>query len=355
MSSSQRLHLDAEAATTNYVCPSPLEKIYEASPSEYAAARELAQTAPQPARVGNISFATAGWTDPTLTKDTGFYPRSARAARDRLSHYARHFAFVEVDATYYALLPPTTAQNWVTWTPPTFTFDVKAHPILTGQPIDVSRLPADLREAIVDAGANGRVYGQRLPPELSAAIEIRFRDFLQPLIGAGRLGALLLQFPPWFTANRGNARLIESLAERWASVPLAVEFRHPSWAEPDRRQRVLDLLQTHELTLVCTDAPQAPDEPALLRGVTNRKLAIVRLHGRNASGWAKKGATVHERFSYLYSPDELSSWLASLRKIATEAEAVHVTFNNCYRDYAVLNAKELSSLLNAPTVAEMPE
>ncbi len=98
------------------------------------------------------------------------------------------------------------------------------------------------------------------------------------------------------------------------------------------------------MSLVCTDAPANDDNP-LLRSVTNPKLAIVRMHGRNATGWAKKGASVHERFSYLYSPDELSSWLSSLRTIAKEAEAVHVTFNNCFRDYAVLNAKELALLL----------
>ncbi len=177
------------------MAPKAQENIYEASTEQYATALGLAHTAPQPARVGNVLCATAGWTDPTLLKESGFYPKSARAARDRLSYYAQHFPFVEVDATYYALLPPINAHNWLAWTPPSFTFDIKAHPVLTGQPIDVARLPADLRDAIVESGAPGRVYAERLPPEFTAAIEARFREFLRPLLEQNRLGALLLQFP----------------------------------------------------------------------------------------------------------------------------------------------------------------
>src|SRR5690606_18478724 len=101
-----------------------------------------------------------------------------------------------------------------------------------------------------------------------------------------------------------------------------------------------------EMTFVCTDAPAANDvEPVI--AVTNPRLAVLRFHGRNAAGWAKKSASVHERFSYLYSQSELTSVLPTLRSIAKEAESVHATFNNCYRDYAVLNAKGLSSLLQS--------
>jgi uncharacterized protein YecE (DUF72 family) len=79
--------------------------------------------------------------------------------------------------------------------------------------------------------------------------------------------------------------------------------------------------------------------------VTNPRLAVVRFHGKNARGWAKKGASVHERFSYLYAPDELQPWTTRLLELAGRAERVHATFNNCYRDYAVLNAKELAGMV----------
>ena len=294
---------------------------------------------------GNILCATAGWTDPTLTKGTAFYPKTARAAQDRLAHYSQHFPLVEVDATYYALLPVTNAYNWLQWTPPLFIFNIKAHPVLTGHPIEVARLPSDLRQAIEDSDAGSRVYADRLPEAIAQELEQRFYGFLEPLLTQQRLGALMLQFPPWFTATKGNAQRIESLAERWRDVPLAVEFRHASWNETERRKRVLDLLKAHDIALVCTDEPQHGESAADLHQVTSSRLAIVRFHGRNAQGWAKKRASVHERFSYLYAEDELSRWVPVVRQLATEAKAVHAIFNNCYRDYAVLNAKNLAALL----------
>lgn len=319
--------------------------IYEASPAEYQTALELARRAPQPGGVGRIACGTAGWTDPTLLK-SGFYPRSVRVARDRLAHYAAHFPFVEVDATYYALLPPAQAEQWLTHTPVSFQFDVKAHPVLTGQPFELRRLPADLQEAFDDVGGNGRVYGEQLPNELALEIEGRFRSFIEPMRVSQRLGAVLLQFPPWFVRSPKNVMRIEQLAQRWHDVLLAVEFRHASWVSDGKLDYTLAMLRQLGLSWVCVDAPEATQlEPKTL-AVTNPRLAVVRFHGKNAAGWARKGASVHERFSYLYTPEELRPWTSRLAEFAQQAQTVHATFNNCYRDYAVLNAKGLASLLH---------
>lgn len=325
--------------------------IHEASVHEYQAALELAGEARRPAQIGRVAFGTAGWTDPTLLREGRFYPKGLRSARDRLDYYAQHFPFVEVDATYYALLPPAQAEQWLTHTPPSFTFDIKAHPVLTGQPFETRRLPQDLRDALGEDGP-ARVYADSLPPEISGEIEARFRQFVEPLNSRGRLGAVLLQFPPWFVHSRVNVERIERLAARWADVPLAVEFRHASWTTARSLEQTLALLARLKLTWVCVDAPDgAVDEasgehrPVGGWAVTNPRLAVVRFHGRNARGWAKKGASVHERFSYLYGAEELRPWTARLLELAARAGQVHATFNNCYRDYAVLNAKELAALL----------
>jgi uncharacterized protein YecE (DUF72 family) len=79
--------------------------------------------------------------------------------------------------------------------------------------------------------------------------------------------------------------------------------------------------------------------------VTNPELAIVRLHGHNLPGWRKPGAPVHERFNYLYGPDELAAWVQPVRVLSARARSVHAVFNNCFRDYAVVNAKGLAVLL----------
>lgn len=325
--------------------PTTNSTVQEATLEEYQRARELAQAAPRPARVGSVFCGTASWTDATLLKETDFYPKASRTGRARLEHYASHFPFVEVDATYYALLPPANAQNWVLWTPRSFTFDVKSHPVLTGQPMDAQRLPADLRDAILASEQKRRVYADKLPVPIVEEIERRFYELLQPLLQENRFGALHLQFPPWFAASRKNEQYLEKLASRWERVPLAAEFRHASWFEEGRRTRTLDMLTRHHLSLVCVDAPQVENAPPPAIAVTNSRLAIIRFHGKNARGWQKKGASVHERFSYLYSPQELATWVAPIQQLAGEAQRVHVTFNNCYRDYGVLNAKDMAALL----------
>lgn len=313
-------------------------------PARERRAAELAARAPMPAAAGRIHLGTAGWTDKTLLESGSFYPKGKLTPEARLRYYAEHFAFVEVDATYYALLPPDTAARWLSWTPPTFHFDVKAFPALTGHPIDVARLPSDLKAACQSLGHPKRVYPDKLPEELRAEIVARFLAFLEPLLAARRLGALLLQFPPWFTATRGNVKAVELARERLPSVPLSVEFRHASWFEPSRRERVLDLLRAQRMSFVCIDQP-IMDADVL--AVTNPDLAVIRFHGHNVGGWTKKGASVLERFDYLYEPSELEAWVEPVRSLAREARRVHAVFNNCVRNYAVLNAKDLAALLQS--------
>jgi uncharacterized protein YecE (DUF72 family) len=300
----------------------------------------------EPAIVGNVLVGTAGWTDPSLVKSRLFYPRGVSSPRARLEHYARHFSMVEVDASYYTLIAREVAERWLTWTPPSFVFDVKAHPILTGHPIDVDRLPSDIREALApDEDSPRRVYPDKIPSAIALEIERRFRDFVEPLDAARRLGAVLVQLPPWRKATRGNVRELEAVLERWATVPMAVEFRDRSWLEPGRRDRVFDVLARHGATYVVVDEPDVPTggvPPTL--AVTNPRLSIVRFHGHNRAGW-RKGSSVAERFDYLYAPEELSAWVPSVQRLGGEAGSVHAVFNNCVRNYAVIDAKGLSVLL----------
>lgn len=310
-------------------------------PERLSRASELAESAPLPAQVGRLRSGTAGWTDRTLVESGAFYPSTTKSAEARLRHYAAHFALVEVDATYYSLLARSLAERWVAWTPETFRFDVKAFPSFTGHPIDVSKLPADLRTACLQLGHATRVYPKDLSPELRSEIASRFLDLLVPLREANRLGAVLLQFPPWFTATRANARQIEILRRDFPELPFAVEFRHPSWLLSERQERVFDLLRATTMSYVAVDEPMLPP----VFRVTDPRLALVRFHGQNRAGWAKKGASVQERFDYLYDPGELSAWVDPIKKLAGEAREVHAVFNNCVRNYAVLGAKDLAVLV----------
>ena len=131
---------------------------------------------------------------------------------------------------------------------------------------------------------------------------------------------------------------------------MSVEFRHPSWLAEDRRARVFELLAAHRLSYVCVDEPPVPGGgvPPVVQ-VTNPELSLLRFHGHNRAGWQTPGASVHQRFDYLYSPAELAAWVQPTRLLARESKRVHALFNNCVRNYAVLGAKGLSVLLGDAT------
>ena len=80
---------------------------------------------------------------------------------------------------------------------------------------------------------------------------------------------------------------------------------------------------------VITDSPRLDAKTLVptVVAVTGRD-AYVRLHGRNAATWSKRGGGASERFDYLYSDDELREWVEPLRELAGQAENDYVFFNN---------------------------
>src|SRR5215469_4107685 len=189
--------------------------------------------------MAQIRLGTAGWTDKTLI-DAGWYPKDASTPEKRLRYYARQFPLVEVDSTYYALPAEQTAATWRDRTPAGFTFNVKAFSLFTQHPTAVKALPADLREAVANGGKDGknakeakvakdRVYLKDVPPEVADAAWERFLAALEPLREAGKLGAILLQFPPWFPISRANKEYIVACAQRAAPRRVCVEFRNRTW------------------------------------------------------------------------------------------------------------------------------
>jgi uncharacterized protein YecE (DUF72 family) len=173
----------------------------------------------------------------------------------------------------------------------------------------------------------------------------RFRYALRPLAEAGKLGAVLMQYPEWFTAKKDNRAELAGIRERWDDLPVCVEFRSPTWlASAQDRDRTLGALRDLRLSLVVVDAPRTSGLPTVTE-VTTSDLAVVRFHGRNDDTWKKQTRSAAERFNYLYSKAQLRAWAPKLRALADRAERVHALMNNCYRDYGVRNAADLASLL----------
>jgi uncharacterized protein YecE (DUF72 family) len=317
---------------------------------ERAAAVELAAVEPiTTPGGGEIRLGTSSWTDPTMTAGGVFYPSGADTAEERLAFYASRFPVVEVDATYYALPSRRTAELWVERTPPDFTFDVKAHALMTGQPTEPRRLPRVLRDALpVELAEKPRIYAKDLPDELRDEVWSAFADGLGPLKDAGQLGAVFLQYPRWFFTSSENRDAIREAHARLTEVGLraAIELRNASWFNEKNLDRTMRFLADEGLPLVLVDAPQGyrSSVPPIV-ATTSPELSVVRFHGRRGDTWERSGVTPVERFRYLYDRDELGAWVPRIREAASSARETHVLMNNCYANYGSTNALELAALL----------
>jgi uncharacterized protein YecE (DUF72 family) len=328
-----------------------VEKDHDPGPEGAAArvaAMETVAAEPIDARGGGrVLVGTASWTDPTMTASGVFYPIGSDSAEERLAFYASTFPVVEVDATYYALPAERTAQLWVERAPPDFTFDIKAHALMTGQGTETKRLPKAIRDELPgELREKTRIYAKDLPAELNDEVWRMFRSALEPLADRGQLGSILLQYPKWVFPSNESRAMIEDAVERLEGWTAAVEFRNGSWLNDKNRERTLAFLAERSIPFVMVDEPQGfkssvPPEVA----VTSSELALVRFHGRNAATWEAKNITPAERFRYLYSRDELAEWVPKIREVAAEAKEVHLMFNNCYANYGTTNAREIASLL----------
>ncbi len=292
----------------------------------------------------DIRVGTCSWTDKTLIDSKAFYPVDVHSAEARLRHYAERFPIVEVDSSYYALPSQRNADLWVERTPDDFIFNIKAFALFTQHPIEVKRLPQEIRH-FLKGEKRQRVYGRDLPEQAQEMIWALFASALRPLDDAGKLGVVLFQFPHWFRKNKESCDHLRMLADRFP-YPIATEFRGGGWVDPERTESTLSLLEELGMTYVVVDEPQGfPSSTPSTVACTSPELAMLRLHGRNTETWEKKGISVAERFNYLYSDEELEQLAEPARELAGQTERLHVLFNNCYSDNGVRNAATMSDLL----------
>jgi uncharacterized protein YecE (DUF72 family) len=296
---------------------------------------------------GRVLVGISSWTEPTLVKAGTFYPKSANSAEERLRFYASQFPIVEVDSTYY--FPPSerNAVLWMERTPKDFTFNIKAYALLTNHPTKAESLYKDLREALPEElRAKRNLYREQLPAELVDEVWQRFGDALMPLHSAGKLGAVLFQFPQWFVISRKAKGYLVECRDRLKDFVVAVEFRHKSWMEERNRDETLSFLEEQGLPFVCVDMPQGFDSSLPpVAAATSKELAMVRFHGRDPGAWSRKDGTAADRFRYEYSTKELQEWVPKVGSLAERSRETHILMNNCYRDDAVTSARQLASLL----------
>jgi uncharacterized protein YecE (DUF72 family) len=287
--------------------------------------------------MGVVKVGTSSWADQQLVR-SGWYPRAVNTPAGRLGWYADRFALVEVDTSYYAIPLPETAEGWVAATPPGFTFDVKAFRLFTGHHTPVAALPQDLRPT----GGPSRIRWRDLPAGAYDELWDRFRAALAPIAAADRLGAVLLQFPPWLARSAAAKRRIVELARRCRPWRVSVELRHSSWFTDDAVVDTVTFLREHGLTYACVDMPQGhvSSVPPIL--VATAGLAVVRFHGHSAA-W--ESGDKQDRFRYAYGDEELRRWSVLLTELADQCAELHVLMNNCCGDQAQRDAARLAGLL----------
>jgi uncharacterized protein YecE (DUF72 family) len=173
-----------------------------------------------------------------------------------------------------------------------------------------------------------------------------FREGIQPLHEAGRLTALLLQFPWSLERSADSERRVETLLDLFADWPRVVEVRHASWDTPDFRQ----FLREHGAGLCSLDMP-VTSRSVPLEDHCTAPLAYFRLHGRNAQAWFDPEAGRDAKYDYHYSAGELDGLEARARGLAQGAEEVAIVANNHFRGQAVATALALKGRLTGERAA----
>jgi uncharacterized protein YecE (DUF72 family) len=303
-----------------------------------------------------IRVGTASWTDPTLINSGRFYPASAISAQARLQFYARQFNLVEVDSSYYALPNERNGYLWAERTPDDFVFNFKAFRTFTQHPTPLNSLPKDLRhELCPELQEKSNLYYRELPAEITDDLWKRFESALLPLDSAGKLGVVLFQFPPWFYPGNEQREFILFCKQKLPQYRLAVEFRHNSWLNDKNIDRTLTFLRDNDFPFVCVDEPQGFKSSVPPVAETTSDIGLVRFHGRNRETWEKKGIGPAQRFNYFYTEEELKPWVEKIGELAKQTKEMHVLFNNCYEDKAVVNARQISLMLRSQTAPQAAE
>ena len=278
---------------------------------------------------------TAGWSYPSGQGrwDGVFYPEGL-ADRDKLAFYARYFDAVELNSSFYRPPSPNAARSWAAKVPDGFRFTAKLWQKFTH--------PKMFEEA------TGQ--GARLHPEDFE----QFAAGLAPLAEAGKLGALLAQFPPSFKPDEGTLEYLADLVRRFRGegFPLAVELRHRDWTGQDYGPAVRTLFEDEGVAWAMIDEPKfrtsIGDVPR------TGELAYFRFHGRNYQQWWRHDAA-EDRYNYLYPAPEQQELADEVKAVAEQARDAYAFYNNHYRAKAVVNALELRATFGQAVDEPLPE
>lgn len=240
-----------------------------------------------------------------------FYPATIAPA-EMLPYYARHFCAVEIDSSYYGVPSAATIASMDARSPSEFRFSFKAPGTVTHPPGPLARVHDDAR---------------------------LLRERLEPLEAAGKLAAVLMQFPNAFKPNAASEAYLAAVADALAGVALVAEFRHRDW----QRAQTFDLLRALGIGWSNVDLPALETLPRASADAVG-PVGYARFHGRNARQWWT-GTNV-TRYDYSYTMDELAPWADRVLDVAAQTQQTFAFFNNHARGRAARNAQMFERLLS---------
>ena len=283
--------------------------------------------------MSDIRIGTSGWSYPSGhgTWKGIFYPGGPKV--DELAFYAEHFNTVEINTTFYGVPALNTTRGWAKRTPKDFEFSLKLFQKFTH--------PEMFHDA---TGQDPWNLGQKDVDDFKAAIE--------PLATAGKLGALLVQFPASFKNEPNSRGYLEWLLERFREYRVAVELRHRSWS--DTPIDTLALLEAFDAAWTQIDEPKFRFSIRQDLRANVRAFYYLRLHGRNAANWWAHEKS-EDRYNYLYSADELAPFSDAAKVASRQVKKAYLYANNHFSAKSVANAAILKHQLGQPLPGSYPE
>jgi uncharacterized protein YecE (DUF72 family) len=273
------------------------------------------------AEAARIYIGTSGWSYP---KGDGtwkgyFYPPGKI---NELEFYSQFFNTVEINSSFYRPPNPGYVYNWARRVPSGFLFAMKLWQKFTH--------PKMYREA----------YGEEAV--ISQGDVDLFRGSLEPLAKAGKLGALLAQFPPSFKNDDHGRQMLGAVLNTFGDYPVAVELRHRSWSDDET---TAGFLRENGAAWVQIDEPKFGTSVAQDVPVT-ADTAYFRFHGRNAQDWWTGDSET--RYKYLYSEEEIGELVERIKAAGEKTKLLFAFFNNHWQAYAPRNANDLKKALQLP-------
>jgi uncharacterized protein YecE (DUF72 family) len=299
----------------------------------------------KPGSHGVIRVGPAGWSYPDWAAYV--YPSRRQKGFHEATYLAEFFDTIEINTSFYNPIRPEHAAQWIDRVSanPRFVFTAKLWQRFTHDTVSQSAGSQNTGSTNAEGAAGSPIANPTVEDERAV------RAGFDVLRAAGKLGAVLLQFPFSFHRTRETIAHLTALLKRFADYPLVVEVRHASWHRPE----TFALLEVAHAGFCNIDQPIIGKslEPS---AETTSPIGYVRLHGRRYDTWFTDDAAIpsHERYNYLYSTEELAPWAKRVEKVAERSRDVYVITNNHYQGKGVVNALQLISILKGSKV-KVPE